>query len=325
MRKILLVVVLVINSLNVNSQSKSELIGEINPSMNLGKFNGLYDIIDFDEDLILTLGLDKSKILISIMDITKLRLGKISIKQKVEIPYNISHNIEQFKGVDINKLGDKRIISIIHSSNSISYVIIDYSKKEMSLINSNRTLNYKKFRSLKSTNKVYLNSEGELVTEFKDYHRSSSHYQVHSADGSVKYTGTKIKNLVGTECFYVRDLSYVNRGNEKNLDCAFKKNMVKAKARRPYQKGDKDFYYNDIKEGLIENPYYFFVDFYIGDYIENKKNKSFIYTYKHNCKKDFESKNEMRRIENAYISSDLKYVLVNNKYLYSLPKIEIEN
>ena len=71
----------------------------------------------------------------------------------------------------------------------------------------------------------------------------------------------------------------------------------------------------NVSKETSENDNTIFIQFYKGNYIDNVRFNTFVYTYNFTF--------DRGRVGEALISLDCKNIIVNNKYIYSLPEIEI--
>lgn len=297
-----------------------KFLGEINPSINLGSYyNGDGNhIIYFDQDLMVLIGKQNnssSENVISLVDLSTKKLGKFSVIKKIDLPKN---ELETYNGPKIYRFKQNhlQVIPIRKFGGNLFYIILDTNAKNIYSIVPKNYISPKKSGVLPQSKDFFLDENNNLVVGYKHPTIDKMFYQTYSKQSEPIKIYSKNKDFKSPNCYYIRDLNILNRNNEENLECAFLGKSVFAKARRPVSKYDEDAYGNRVNEKIVENSNTVYIEFYQKNYHQSKQNNSFVYTYSFIHEKD--------KVKSAYISSDFRYVLVNNKHLYSIPSVEIQ-
>lgn len=318
-----------------NNRPDSLFIGEINPSIEINRGYSSKKIIDFENGYMLLLGEEKVENktregesyftkgkAFSILDCKNKKFGKISITSSFISPslINGDFNILVYR---FNKLNLKMYRLPALNTNGNIYLFVNYKDNSMFTIETKSrkqgSTYWYKNKTYNETGNFYLTSSLELVVEMveqarKDEDDKKKIYVIYDKNNKIVKTEKKIKDFTIYDCVYsnhnIAPNSSQRRLNWDNLNetCAFSPNEVCAYARVPktdYAGGGK---YHTINPDENINTAYI-------DFFRLNNDPSVVYTYKFNFDKG--------RVENALVSLDLKHILINNKYIYSLPSIKI--
>jgi hypothetical protein len=297
-----------------NQNTQSSFIGELNPSIQIGYVYNETVILDFDKGIMILYSVEKSSntlssemIAISLVDLSSKQFGKISIKQKLYIPKNLGIHSKDRKTYNLSNFNYKVI-------DFGSYLVfIDYENMKISSFEAgtNPPIPFMFDRTpYRPTKQVFSNEKGEFIIEYEGYTGNRQIYQKFNKSGKQTDVIKKNKNVIPV-CYYYRGLDGQNRYYEVNPDCAFNSN-IHAYARLPKL---FDSMGHNLSEKIRENENTAFVQFYKGKHWESERDNSFVYTYNFVFDKG--------RVRAAFISSDLKHILINNTFIYSFPEIEI--
>jgi hypothetical protein len=322
---IILLIAAILLTTSIHSQNKGSdttFIGEINPSLKLNTYNG-NDILDFDNGLIVTIGKERNETtrieeyFISLIDLSYKQFGKISTKNKIKIPNTYLQDYRDDNMFKIYRFGNTniKVFQFKRSGQQPFYVIIDYASKELYSVELPSSVLYRSFSQvayLEQSEQFFFTNKREFVVEFqKRTDNSLKLYQIINNKGE-KIDEVKInKKFISPSCNYYRGLSGQNTYYEINPDCAYN-NTVHAFARKPTLYGERG---TKLSSDVAENESTVFIHFYEGNYKDHIRDKSFIYTYNFHFDKG--------KVSSALISLDFKHIIVNNQYIYSLPKVEI--
>ncbi|MFV5702074.1 LysM peptidoglycan-binding domain-containing protein [Flavobacterium sp. XS2P12] len=301
-----------VNSQNQNTQSS--FIGELNPSIQIAKVNSETEILDFDKGIMILYSVESSNTLkrgtiaISLVDLSSKQFGKISVKQKLYIPINLGIEWNERKTYNLSTFNYKVI-------DFGSYLVfIDYENMKISSFEAGTNppisvvfdKNY-----YRPTKQVFSNEKGEFIIEYEGYVGNKKIFQKFNKSGEQTDIIKKNKNFIPV-CSYYRGIGGQRTYIEQNPDCAFNNTILHAYARLPIL---FDSMGKNLSEKIRENENTAFIQFYKGYYRDSERDNSFVYTYNFVFDKE--------RIHTAFISSDLKHILINNTFIYSLPEIEI--
>lgn len=305
-----------------NKESEINFIGEINPAIKLNTYNG-NDILDFDKGLIVTIGKERNETtrieenFISLIDLSYKQFDKISTKNKIKIPVTYLSDYRDDNMFKIYRLNNTniKVFQFRRSGQQPFYVIIDYSNKELYSVELPSSVLYRSFSQvayLEQSEQFFFTNKAEFVVEFqKRTDNSLKLYQIFNNKGEKIDEVKKNKNFITPSCNYYRGLSGQNTYYEVNPDCAYN-NTVHAFARKPTLYGERG---TKLSSDVAENESTVFIHFYEGNYKDHIRDKSFIYTYNFQFDKG--------KVNSALVSLDFKHLIVNNQYIYSLPKVEI--
>ena len=330
-RKLSIILIIAITLVTTSIQSQNnendiKFIGEINPSIKLNIYKG-NEILDFDNGLIVTIGKERNdttrieEYVISLIDLSYKQFDKISTKNKIKIPFNYLNDFRDtsmFKIYRFNNTNIKVFQFIGSMGQQPFYVIIDYISKELYSVELPSSVNYRSFsqaETLKQSEQFFFTNKGEFVVEFQKFPKRNDNslklYQIFNNKGEKIDEVKKNKNFISPSCNYYRGLNSQRYYNELNPDCAFN-NTVHAFARKPTLYGERGA---KLSSDVAENENTVFIHFYEGNYNDHLRDKSFIFTYNFPFNKG--------KVGDALISLDFKHIIVNSKYVYSLPKVEI--
>ncbi|MFB9079800.1 LysM peptidoglycan-binding domain-containing protein [Flavobacterium procerum] len=328
------------NSVNSqNQKSQSSFVGEINPSISINSSKDGADkkrIIDFSDNYMLLLGREfaenktregqtyKTKEnFFSIVDFNFKQFNKISSKQKLQ-PLALNDENDNYPIYRFDKYNLKMLKIAPLMSNGNSFLFVNYKENLLYTINTQTKGNsvpctgyWHKSDYYVETENYFLTSSLDLVVEMIQATRNDKKkkiYVVYDKSSKIIKTETKNKDFTIYDCVYsnhnVPPNSKMRRLRYENLNesCAFTPNDICAYARVPQWK------YLDGKPSAI-NPDESIYSAYI-DFFKNSNEPSMpIYTY--------EFKFDKGKVDNAIVSLDMKYILINNKFVYALPSIEI--
>lgn len=177
------------------------LIGELNPSVLDDK------ILDFDKNIILTYtpirGSGKT---INLIDLSFKQLGKIAIKQKIDLPVGVYDDGRE-----------RRIYNLLNNNYKIldlevCSIFIDYQTNTMAIYNSgSERINYSYTYgnlNFQLTGQIFSNEKGEFIRELKAASNPEKRiYQILNKKGELVDVSKKVKNITPI-CTYPVSLNY---------------------------------------------------------------------------------------------------------------------
>lgn len=307
---IIITTLLSISAESQNNKSESNFIGEINPSIQIYHGNNSSSLIDFDQNSMILFAEEinmetrNREVVISLIDFKIKQFGKIGAAQKVFLPkdglssrdyktYNVLDY--QYKVIDLGQY----------------LIFVDYEKMEMFSCKFGTEISsffYNRTYYI-PTKQIFTNEKGDFIIEYiKPSDKKVKIYQVFNKNGEEINVVKKNKNFIPL-CSYFRGLNSQNYYQEVNPDCAFNNSIIHAYARVPKieRSNSTGKYYSKNPDENINSSYI--------EFFKNNNNRSIIYTY--------EFKFDKGMVQNAIVSLDLKYILINNKFIYTLPTVEI--
>lgn len=320
-----------------NQKPQSSYIGEINPSISINSSKDGADkkrIIDFSGNYMLLLGreLAENKTregqtyntkenFFSIVDFNFKQFNKISSKQKLQ-PNTLSDENDNYPIYRFDKYNLKMLKIAPLMSNGSSFLFVNYKEGALYTINTKTkgtsvpcTGYWYKSDYYVETGNYFLTSSLDLVVEMIEATRNDKKkeiYVVYDKSSNIIKTERKNKNFTIFDCVYENSIYPPNSNMRKQKweylseSCAFSPNEICAYARVPKIKYNGNYY--------TENPDEKINSVYI-EFFKNNNEPTIIYTY--------EFKFDKGKVESAIVSLDLKYILINNKFVYTLPSIEI--
>lgn len=316
-----------------NNQSDLLFIGEINPSTEINRGYSSKSIIDFENGYMLLLGEEKVEKktnegtsyftkgeAFSILDCNNKKFGKISVTSSIISP-PLSDHYRAMPSYRFNTFNIKMFKLNALMLNTNIFLFVNYKENSMYIIETKSRENstyWHKSKVYNETGNFYLTKSLELVVEMAEKTRSEGDnkkkiYVVYDKNNNIVKTETKIKDFTLYDCVYRNHNLAPNsperklRWQDLNESCAFSPNEVCAYARVPKTDYSNGKYFPINPDENINTAY---IEFFM---LNNEP--TIIYTYKFIFDKG--------RVENALVSVDLKYILINNKYIYRLPSIKI--
>jgi hypothetical protein len=198
------------------------------------------------------------------------------------------------------------------------FLFVNYEDNSIYTIEAKSNPDYRyqyKNKNYLETGNFYLSKSLELVVELVEQSASNKKntiYVVYDKQSNIVATVTKNKDFTKFDCVYTNYNvvpTWRKRLNHtaRNESCAFSPNEVCAYARVPKTDFSMGKY---IAVNPDENINTAYIEFF------NPNNDSPA-VYTHNFIFD------RGRVESALVSFDLKYILINNQYIYSLPSIKV--
>ena len=297
-----------------NKESETKFIGELNPSIQIAKVNSNTEILDFDQGIMILYSEEinpesnQTEVAICLVDLGFKQFGKISTKQKVYLPDR--YDLRWSDRITYNLLNFKcKVIDL-----GYYLIFIDYENLKISSFKTGRYAPsfYYNRTYFKPTNLVFSNDKGEFIIEYeKPTDTDVKIYRIFNKNGEEINIVKKNKKFTQV-CSYFRGIGTQRNYYEENPDCAFNNNIIHAYARKPILNYTAEM---NVSKETSENDNTIFIQFYKGNYIDNVRFNTFVYTYNFTF--------DRGRVGEALISLDCKNIIVNNKYIYSLPEIEI--
>lgn len=336
-RKLLSILIILMNLVSTiancqNNQSDSLYIGEVNPSTEINRGYSSKSIIDFENGYMLLLGEEKVEKktnegtsyftkgeAFSILDCNNKKFGKISIISSFISPSLSDHSA--ILSYRFNNFNIKMFKLNALMTNGSIFLFVNYVENKMYTIETKSRENstyWHKSKVYNETGNFYLTKSLELVVEMVEQSKSDEDnkkkiYVVYDKNNNIVKTETKIKDFILYDCLYRNHNVAPNSPKRKlrykdlNESCAFSPNEVCAYARAPKTDYSNGKYFTIDKDENINTAYI--------DFFRLNNEPTIIYTYKFIFEKG--------RVENALVSMDLKYILINDKYIYRLPSIKI--